>query len=380
MTTDSVPYVIEAAFAIRPTIAGDEDPDDDQDTPCRLITAGLNFSIVIGSPFERLTMWESLHGVLARQHVNVGDPVIVVLHYACPRVDFADRGKGTLALPWDVGRTIIKMIEAITKEWDKQRRAKIRSEAAGERQWEKLLKERRRPPKPSPPEPAGVLADKLIAEAEQSGLPVDDLTVLSREKDPYMAWRYRPEAEWFAGLFNRFVAPGAKKHLRGLFYLLVTTTGLSGPTGELFVTDKKNWGMVLKAASAARWLGLIRFDQVIDERNAAAEVYVPGVTPISTGVGAGVSCTVPDSAEDALPSCYINGFHGRQTHRLIFYGEKSSLSVVLLPLAELLQVDMTLVTGEALTPDCMRRSSARPRTEGRLFCFTLPTSIRLGTR
>jgi hypothetical protein len=345
--TDRVPYVIEAAFAIRPTVIGEQDTADDQETPRRLITAGMNFSPVIGSPFERLTAFESLRGVLGRHHVNVADPVIVVLHYTCPRVDFADRGKGTLALPWDVARTIIGMIETLTKQWDKQQRAKIRSEEAGARQLEKLLKERQRPPKQAHPSPSGVLAEKLIAEAEQSGFPIDELTVLSRDRDPYTAWRRRPAAEWFAGLFNRFVAPDAKKHLRGLFYLLVTTTGLSGPTGQLFVNDHKNWVMVLKAASAARWLGLIRFDQVIDERNAKSEVYVPGVTPISTGVGAGVSCTIPDSAEDALPSCYINGFRGRQTHRLIFYGEKSSLSVVLRPLAELLQVDMTLVTGES---------------------------------
>ena len=112
-TIEEVPYVIEAAFAYCP------DEDDDQETASGLmITAGVNFSTVIGSPFERLSPFESLRGVLSGRHVNVNDPVVVVLHYTCPRVDFADRGKGTLALPGDVGRTIIKMIEAVTKKWE----------------------------------------------------------------------------------------------------------------------------------------------------------------------------------------------------------------------------------------------------------------------
>jgi hypothetical protein len=341
-TIGGVPYVVEAAFAYCPG------EDDDHETAAgRVITAGVNFSTVIGSPFERLSPFQSLRGVLSGRHVDIDDPVVVVLHYTCPRVDFADRGKGTLALPGDVGRSIITMIEAVTKQWEKQRRAELRSEAATARRLQNLLKESPRRKKEPPPPPAGVLADKIIAEAEQSGLSVDDLTVLARDNDPYTAWERRREAEWFAGLFTRFVAPEATKHLRGFFYLLVTTTALTAPGGQPFVNDHKNWLALQRAAKAARWLGLVPFDRIIDARNPEPEIYVPGVTAISTGVRAGTSSEIPLDAADALPSCYIDGFRGRQTHRIIFYGEKSSLSVVVRPIAEALCAEMILTTGES---------------------------------
>jgi DNA topoisomerase VI subunit B len=335
-TQGSLPYAIEAAFAYCP----DEPPE------WRLVT-GVNFSVGIGSPFERLGPFWGLTSILGRQQVSRHDPVVLVVHYTCPRVDFADRGKGTLALPREVAEEIVGLVEAVTKNWAKQRRAELRSEAATARRLQNLLKESRRGGKEPPPRPTGVLAEKIIAEAEQSGLSVDDLTVLSRDNDPYTAWRRRREAEWFVGLFNRFVAPEAKKHLRGFFYLLVSTTSLTGPDGKSFVNDYKNWQLLQKAASAARWLGLVPFGRIIDERNAQAEIYVPAVTPISTGVRAGTTCEIPLEARDALPSCYIDGFRGRQTHRIIFYGEKSSLSVVLRPIAETIGAELVLVTGES---------------------------------
>jgi hypothetical protein len=341
-TIEGVPYAIELAFAYCP------DEDYDQGTrPRRLITAGVNFSSVIGSPFERLSPFESLHSVLSRHHVNFDDPVIAVLHYTCPRVDFADRGKGTLTLPGDVGRTIIKMIEAVTKQWEKQRRAELRSEAALERRLELLLKEQRRPEKRESPDPAGILADKIIAEADQIGSSVDDLTVLSRDNDPYTAWRRRREAEWFAGLFNRLVAADGTKHLRGFFYLLVSTTNLTGLDGNRFVNDYKNWQALQKASKAARWLGLVPFDRIIDERNAPPEIFVPTASPILTSIDPGGDCDIPATAEDALPKFCLTGFRGRQTHRIIFYGEKASLSVVLRPIAEAIGAELILVTGES---------------------------------
>ena len=120
-----------------------------------------------------------------------------------------------------------------------------------------------------------------------------------------------------------------------------------GPDGKRFVNDLKHWKALGEASKAARWLGLVPFERIIDERNAPPEIYVPGVTPISTDVNSGAGCEIPPTAEAALPRLYLAGFHGRQTHRIIFYGEKSSLSVVLRPIAEQIGAEMILVTGES---------------------------------
>jgi DNA topoisomerase VI subunit B len=336
-TRDELPYAIEAAFAYCP------------DGPAeRLLITGVNFSVGIGSPFERLVTFDSFTSMAARQYVNSSDPVVLILHYTCPRVDFADRGKGTLALPREVAIEIRGLIEAVTKDWAKQRRTEIRSITAEANRRERLLKEQFRSERNAPPRPTGVLARIICGAANEIGEAIDALCVLSPGNDPYMAWRRRREAKWFARLFNRLVPAGATKHLRGFFYLLVSAPdGTAGADGKLFVNDHKHWQAMQSASKAARWLGLVPFERIIDERNAPPEIYVPSVTPILTSINPGTECHFPVTAEEALPSLLLLGFHGRQTHRIIFYGEKSSLAVVLRPIAEQIGAEMILVTGES---------------------------------
>jgi hypothetical protein len=337
MTRAGLPYVIETAFAWCP-----------DGVPRRRLITGVNFSVGIGSTFERLGPWDGLLSAAARQHVAYNDPVVLVVHYASPRVEFADRGKGTLALPPEVTDEIVDLVGAVTKDWAKQRRAELRSATAEARRNERLLQAAHRPEKKEAPEPRGVLAQKICRAAGELGISIDSLVVLSPANDPYTAWRRRREAEWFARRFEQLVPAGATKHLRGLFYLLVSSpTPTTGPDGKHFVNDYKRWQSFQSAAKAARWLGLVPFERIIDERNAPPEIYVPGVTPIATGVSTGTGCEIPPTAEAALPRLWVTGFQGRQTHRIIFYGEKSSLSVVLKPIAEQIGAEMILVTGES---------------------------------
>jgi Histidine kinase-, DNA gyrase B-, and HSP90-like ATPase len=329
-----LPYAIEAAFAYCP----------DDGVQIQQLIAGVNFSIGIGSPFERINQWSGLTALLEGQHVNRGDPVIVVLHYTCPVVEFLDRGKGVLALPQGVGIEIKRLVEALTKGWDKQKRAEIRQISAEANRRQRLLKEKTRPEKEAPPEPIGALAEKISTVAAEAGLSIDDLTVLSR--DPYTAWRRRRDGEWFARLFDRFVAPDATKHLRGFFYLLVSAAAITASNGKPFVNDFKNWQLLQKAATAARWLGLVPFSRIVDERNAPPEIFTPAAISVSTWVSEGEQYETPESVKDVIPSVHVAG-RGRQSHRIIFYGEKSSLAVVLRPIAEMIGAEMILVTGES---------------------------------
>jgi hypothetical protein len=75
-TAEGLPYAIEAAFAYCPDVVSH-----------RHVIAGVNFSVAIDNPFNRLGPFTSLASLLARQHADFDDPVIVVLHYTCPRVD-----------------------------------------------------------------------------------------------------------------------------------------------------------------------------------------------------------------------------------------------------------------------------------------------------
>ena len=87
--TASLPWVIETAFAWR----GDDCEE------ARTLVTGVNWSAGIVNPFRQLGRFgESLDTVLAQQRVRRDDPVIFVLHAACPRVAYSDRGKSAVVL------------------------------------------------------------------------------------------------------------------------------------------------------------------------------------------------------------------------------------------------------------------------------------------
>src|SRR5271155_1674867 len=102
-------------------------------------------------------------------------------------------------------------------------------------------------------------------------------TVLAERNDPYRldspAWHRR--AAWFAEQLDRFV-PFGTVHLRGLHYKLSSAGDVLLPDGRPYPNDDATWEWLNeKAAKAARWLGYVPFDRIIDERNAAPLVAEP---------------------------------------------------------------------------------------------------------
>jgi DNA topoisomerase VI subunit B len=86
-TTAGLPWVIEAAFAWCPVLM-----------TRRLIT-GVNWSPGIVNPFRALGPYrQSLDTVLSQQRADRDEPVIVLLHVACPRVEYTDRGKSAVVV------------------------------------------------------------------------------------------------------------------------------------------------------------------------------------------------------------------------------------------------------------------------------------------
>ena len=86
-TTAGLPWVVEAAFAWCP-----------EQTGRRLIT-GVNWSPGILNPFRALgTYYQSLDTVLSQQRADRDEPVIVLLHLACARVEYTDRGKSAVVV------------------------------------------------------------------------------------------------------------------------------------------------------------------------------------------------------------------------------------------------------------------------------------------
>jgi DNA topoisomerase VI subunit B len=86
-TEDGVPCVVEFAFGWCPEADGR-----------RLIT-GVNWSPGITNPFRQLGSYGlSLDTILSQQRADRDEPVILLLHTACRRVEYTDRGKSAIAI------------------------------------------------------------------------------------------------------------------------------------------------------------------------------------------------------------------------------------------------------------------------------------------
>jgi DNA topoisomerase VI subunit B len=86
------PWVAEAAFAWGPRLQA------------RRLVTGVNWSPGIVNPFRQLGRFSpSLDTVLARQRSGHAEPVVLVVHVACPRVDYTDRGKSAVVIAGDAG-------------------------------------------------------------------------------------------------------------------------------------------------------------------------------------------------------------------------------------------------------------------------------------
>jgi DNA topoisomerase VI subunit B len=83
--TDGVPWVVEFAFGWRP------------DLGYRRLVTGVNWSPGIGNPFRTMGKYgQSLDIVLQRQRAD--EDCVLVLHLACPRVAYTDRGKSAVVI------------------------------------------------------------------------------------------------------------------------------------------------------------------------------------------------------------------------------------------------------------------------------------------
>lgn len=199
--------------------------------------------------------------------------------------------------------------------------------------------------------PLRAALEKTMAE---QGCSMKDLTVLAPANDPFRVdttARHR-DGEWLAITAERLRLGSRRIHLRGLHYMLI---GEPKPDGQPYANTDADWSWLQEdAAKAARWLGYIPFDQIVDQRNAEPEVRVFERPQPRAYISVGVQVDIPD-ADSIEP--YVGAYHmqdGRaamgfgavQPYHLVLIGEKSSLSDVLAPVAASHKADLYLPTGE----------------------------------
>ena len=124
-STDGVPWIIEAAFAWRPS-QGRPPGEDGGYTHRRLIT-GVNWSPGIVNPFRSLGYGRGLESLLAEKLAGPQEPVVVLVHLACPRVAYTDRGKSAIVMNSRADAdALLDAVTAVTRSWTRQRKAELR--------------------------------------------------------------------------------------------------------------------------------------------------------------------------------------------------------------------------------------------------------------
>jgi hypothetical protein len=215
--------------------------------------------------------------------------------------------------------------------------------------------------------------DQACAEARCSA---NALTVLAAQNDPFRVDTpaRRRDGEWLAMHADRLGLGHRRIHLRGLHYMLVSSSALVKPDSSPYTNTDEDWTwLVTHAAKAARWLGYLPFHQIIDARNSEPLINIRELKPLlppQPWIGVGLNVSVPD-AIDLEPSVYVDTFRVDQPYRLAFFGEKTSLDDVLSPVARDCRADLYLPAGE-ISDTMLYQMAAAGAADGRpmvVLCF-----------
>lgn len=208
-----------------------------------------------------------------------------------------------------------------------------------------------------------------IARDESTGS-LKDFTVLSAAVDPYRLDTPANHAvgRWFAEQMERLELFDRRLHLRGIHYAMLGNTKL--PTGADYTNTRETWDWLLdNAAKAGRWLGYVPFGAITDARNEAPVIRISGPPKATTYVFAEPEITFPEIV-DIEPEVGVS-LVTQQPYRLALYGEKSSLSAVLKPIAEWFDADLYLPTGEISDTQMNMMAEAAAEDGRKLIVFTV---------
>jgi hypothetical protein len=90
---DGLPYLVEIAICpYQKWVHGK------QESRCRQLITGVNFSATLENPFETFKGMEGMDEILTDLRAGMHAPVIVCVHYASPHIEYLDRGKSRIGL------------------------------------------------------------------------------------------------------------------------------------------------------------------------------------------------------------------------------------------------------------------------------------------
>jgi len=219
--------------------------------------------------------------------------------------------------------------------------------------------------------PAKATLRRVIERArDDAGRRLDDLTVL--QNDPYRidTPAGHRDAQWVTEHLDALYGTYRRAHLRGLHYAIVAAGNVQKPDGAIYRNTHDDWKWLGNTAGkAARWLGYIPFERIIDQRNAPPVIHRTSKVETRANILYGIDIDLP-SVRDIQPEAYAVGFVPRQAYHFVIFGEKSSLEDIARPIAAQYEADLYLPSGEI--SDTLIHSMAKDAEDGRpMVLFSL---------
>ena len=116
-----LPYVLEVGFAVNA-----------DSYKSRTLRIGVNFSPALAQPFT------ALDNAMSAALCAPDDPVVALVHLACPAVQFTDRGKTKAILPKPVADDLQRLVKLVTARFTKAKRQADRDGTIAARALEEL--------------------------------------------------------------------------------------------------------------------------------------------------------------------------------------------------------------------------------------------------
>lgn len=183
--------------------------------------------------------------------------------------------------------------------------------------------------------------------AKKVGCRVTDLLALAPQNDPFYAGTPtdKAQANWFADVWQR-AGYSTAVHLRRVHYWCVSQQALKLHNGLPYQNTDKCWNYLLQASKMARYLHLIRIEDIVDNKNPAPHVYADYWFD-----DIGYRIETPDLND---PTVYLHGLHlpDVQPYHLEVWCEKSTMNDVLLPICEAYGANLLTFEGEVSTTAC----------------------------
>ena len=117
---DGLPYAVEVVFGVK------------QQSRTRTLSIGINFSPALSQPFY------ALDTALNEARCTRTDPVVMLIHLACPAVQFSDRGKSKASLPRVIADDLQRLVKLVTARFTKAKRQADKNDRMNERDLEEL--------------------------------------------------------------------------------------------------------------------------------------------------------------------------------------------------------------------------------------------------